>query len=76
MQAEVTYLQATMATPEQLYSEYIPDVYMKRFGNDQQGANAVVNLTSELVAAGKATNRQVKKIVRVLKKTKRRSTRL
>ena len=58
LKAGITCLQATMATADELYSEYIPDVDMKKFGNDQQAANTVVNLiTSELVAARTLTSR-------------------
>ena len=68
MKAEVTCLQATMATADELYSEYIPDVDMKKFDNDQQAANTIVNLTSELVDARTLTTTQVRNLVRVLKR--------
>ena len=70
LQGEITLLQATIAKAQQPYGENLSLDYIKKFDTDLEGGNTVVNLTSELVTAGKANNCQVKKIVHVLKNNK------
>ena len=45
---------------------------MKKFGNDQQAANTIVNLTSELVDARTLTTTQVRNLVRILKRNEKK----